>query len=144
MTVLTKIDEYLSAREFYEGIHEQSQKAHKAMRGAEYDLVTSMLDEGTQNVGLDSGIHVALRKQFQCSVTVDNEDRIREWYTEQEGADADIVHEKVNKPALIEYLKHKFEKDNWDVDSVPEHLSLTTRPSITLRGWKTRDRSLGE
>lgn len=144
MTVLDAIDTYLNAREFYEGIHEQSQKAHKAMRAAEYELVDNMLDEGVPSVGLDTGIHVSLRKQFQCSVTVDNEERIREWYTEKEGGDGDIVHEKVNKPALIEYLRHKFEKEDWDEESVPEHLNLTTRPSITLRGWKNRDRSTGE
>jgi protoheme ferro-lyase len=145
MTVLTKIDEYLSAREFYEGIHEQSQKAHKAMRAAEYELVNEMLDEGTNNVGLDTGIHVNLRKQFTCSVTVENEDRIREWLTEKEGDDARFVHEKVNKPAFVEWLREEIlEKQQLDESDVPEFVKLTSRPSISLRGWSTRDRSIGE
>jgi len=134
MTILQKIDDYLAAREAYEEIHEQSAKAHKAMRASEYELVDTMLNDGVPSVGLDSGLHVSLRKQYSCSVTVGNEDQIREWLTEVEGDDTQFVHERVNKPALVEWLKET-EKEP---DDVPEFLKLNTRPGITVRGWKTR------
>ena len=138
MTVLEKIDSYLAARTEYERIHEESQKAHAAMRATEYELVDGMLNDGVPSIGLDTGVHVSLRKQFQCSVTQANEDQVREWLTETCGDDSQFVIEKVNKPALLEWLKARFEKAEMDEDSVPSMLKLSTRPGITLRGWKNR------
>lgn len=134
MTVLEKIDTYLQARSVYDDIHAQSQAAHKTMREAEYELVDSMINDGVPSVGLDSGVNVSLRKQYQCSVTMANEAQIREWLVETEGDDSGFVVEKVNKPALLEWMKDAGKEP----DDVPDFLKLNTRPGITVRGWKTR------
>lgn len=134
MTVLEKINNYLAARDAYEIIHAQSQEAHKRMREEEYVLVDTMLADGVPSMGLDSGVNVSLRKQYGCSVTAANEAQIREWLVETQGDDSDFVHEKVNKPALLEMLK----ETGQEPDDAPAFLKLNTRPGITVRGWKTR------
>jgi hypothetical protein len=134
MTVLEKIQTYLDARAIYDEAHATSQAAHKMMRDAEYELVDTMLSDGVPSMGLDSGVNVSLRKQYSCSVTTANEAQIREWLVETRGDDSDFVHEKVNKPALIEWMKEQQKEP----DDVPAFLKLNTRPGITVRGWKTR------
>ena len=134
MTVLEKINSYLEARAIYDDMHAASQAAHKTMREAEYELVDVMLSDGVPSMGLDSGVNVSLRKQYACSVTAANETQIREWLVETRGDDSDFVHEKVNKPALVEMLK----EEGKEPDDVPAFLKLNTRPGITVRGWKTR------
>jgi len=139
MTVLEKIQTYLLARAGYDEAHATSQAAHKVMRDAEYELVDTMLGDGVPSVGLDASAertaaNISLRKQYACSVTAANEAQIREWLVETKGDDSDFVHEKVNKPALIEWMK----EEGKEPDDVPAFLKLNTRPGITVRGWKTR------
>ncbi len=138
MTVQDRLDEFYLAKENYERAHEISAQAHGIMKGAELSAVDAMLEEGVKSMGRDDGTHVSLRKQFQCSVTVDNEDQVREWLTEVEGDDAQFVVEKVHKPALLEWMKEKFEKAVMDEGEVPEFLKFTQHPALTVRGWKTR------
>lgn len=142
MTVLEKLDDYFAARALYDDIHAESKVAFSAWRAAEYELIEAMLKEKRPVVseGVFGGQHllVSLRKQFGCSVTIENEDRIREWLTEVEGSDADFVVEKVNKPALLEHLKQRIDDALLDESEVPDFLKLSSRPGITVRGWKDR------
>lgn len=136
MSVLEKIDGYLEARAAYEACHEASQAAYAMMKSAEYECVDGMLEEHVKSHGMDNGVHLSLRKQFTCSVTIDNENQIREWLTEWLGDDSEYIVEKVNKPALLEMLKAK----EMEPQDAPDFLKLSTRPGITLRGWKDRDK----
>ena len=138
MTILEAIDAFYEAREEYDRLHEMSSAAYATMKDAERAAVDKMLEEGTKSVGRDDGTHVSLRKQFSCSVTVDNENQVREWLTEVEGDDAQFVVEKVHKPALVEWMKKKFEGETMDEGDVPDFLNLSTSPALTVRGWKSR------
>ncbi len=144
MSVLTKIDEYLDAREAYELADQKQKLAGKKMRAAEWELVDNMLAEGVPSVGLDTGIHVGLRKYFGVEVTLQNQQQIREWLLETTGDDAPFVIEKVNRAAVIEWLKEKIESEVLDEGSVPPYFKLNTRPGITVRGWKDREMKTGE
>jgi hypothetical protein len=138
MTAQSKIADYYEARAYWDRVHAESSAAHTAMKRAETEAVEAMLDEDITSIGRDDGTHVSLRKQFLCSVTEHNEDRVREWLTEVEGDDAQFVVEKVHKPALVEWMKDKFEQAVMDEGDVPEFLKFTQRPALTVRGWKTR------
>lgn len=137
MNVLESIAEFYKAREDYDRAHEISVHAHALMKDAERVAVEKMLDAGTNSLGLDDGTHVSLRKRFSCSVTENNEDQIREWLTEVEGDDAQFIVEKVHKPALVEWMRKKFE-ETMDEGDVPDFLNLNTSPALTVRGWKSR------
>ena len=139
MTVLEMIEAYLTKRAAYDEAHEKSVAANAAMREAEYELVDLMLADGVPSVGLEESAertkaNISLRKKYSCSVTKHNEAQIREWLMETEGDDSRFIHEKVNKDALLEWMKEQGKEP----DDVPAFVKLTTRPGITVRGWKTR------
>lgn len=135
MTVQKKIDAYLEARSVYDNIHKLSQEAHQKMKSMEYELVDEMLNTGVSSQGMDDGLSIHLRKQYNCSVTQQNEEQVREWLIETEGDDSQFVVEKVNKPALLEWMKDK----GLEPDDAPEFLKLSTRPGLTVRGWNKRE-----
>ncbi len=140
MTVQTALENYYACRAHYDQVHNLSSIAHKNMKDAERLAVDAMLDEGTKSIGLDDGTHVSLRKQFNISVTVNNEDQIREWLTEVEGDDSEFIHEKVNKAAVVEWMKIQIlEVGDLDEGDVPDFMSFSQHPGLTVRGWKTRE-----
>lgn len=138
MTAKDKIAAYYEARTDYDRLHEMSSAAYITMKNAERAAVDAMLDEGIKSMGRDDGTHVSLRKQFTCSITVDNEDAVRSWLSEVEGDDAQFVVEKVHKPAVLEWMKEKFDAETMDEGDVPDHMSFNQHPALTVRGWKTR------
>lgn len=138
MAILEKIDAFYVAREEYERLTKMVSDAYRAMKGAEHEAVDAMLNEGTKSIGRDDGTHVSLRQNFSCSVTIDNEDQIREWLVSTTGDDAQFIVEKVHKPALIEWLKERFKVARMDDSDVPDFLNLNTHPGLSVRGWKTR------
>jgi hypothetical protein len=137
MTVQDKLADYYNARENYERWHELSAAGHEAMKNAEREAVDAMLNDGLKSLGLADGTHVSLRKQFTCSVTVDNEAQVREWLVEVNGDDSQFVVEKVHKPALVEWLRAEFEK-TMDEGDVPDFMKMQTSPALSVRGWKSR------
>lgn len=139
MTVQEKLDDYVNARENYERWHELSASGYALMKTAEYAAVDAMLNDGIKSIGRADGTNVSLRKQFTCSVTLDNEAQVREWLVEVNGDDAQFVVEKVHKPALLEWLRGEFEK-TMDEGDVPEFLKMRTSPALSVRGWKMRGR----
>lgn len=139
MTVQEKLDDYYNARENYERWHELSSAGYAAMKDAERAAVDAMLEEGVKSMGRADGTNVSLRKQFTCSVTMDNEPQVREWLAEITGDDAPFVVEKVHKPAVLEWLRSEFEK-TMDEGDVPEFLKMQTSPALSVRGWKMRGR----
>jgi hypothetical protein len=136
MTIQERLEAYLEAREDYDVAHDLSSKAHARMKALETELVDEMVGTHTQSHGTKDGIHVSLRKQFNCSVTQANETQIRNWLNDTEGDDSQFVVEKVHKPALVEWLKQK----DYGPEDVPDFLKLSTRPGITVRGWNTREK----
>jgi metal-sulfur cluster biosynthetic enzyme len=139
MTVLETISAYLQARAVFDEAHAASQRAYKLKQDAEYELVSVMVSDGVPSINLDAtetrtGANIGLRKKYGCAVTKDNEAQIREWLMETEGDDSRFVHEKVNKEALLEWMKEQGKEP----DDVPAFIKLNTRPGITVRGWKTR------
>ncbi len=138
MTAQDKIGAYYEARTDYDRLHAMSSAAHITMKNAEREAVNAMLEEGIKSIGQDDGTHVSLRKRFECSITIDNEDAVRAWLTEVEGDDAQFVVEKVHKPAVLEWMKEEFEK-TMDEGDVPDFMNFTQQPALTVRGWKTRE-----
>lgn len=139
MTVQEKLDDYCNARENYERWHELSAAGYEAMKNAERAAVDAMLDDGIKSIGRDDGTNISLRKQFTCSVTIENENEVRKWLVEVNGDDAQFVVEKVHKPALLEWLRAEFEK-TMDEGDVPDFMKLQTSPALSVRGWKMRGR----
>jgi len=134
MNAKEKIDAFYEAREAYEQAHKLSGEMFAAMKDAERAAVDKMLEEGLKSMGRDDGTHVSLRKQYTCSVTLDNEDQVRQWLVDTNGDDAQFVVEKVHKPALLEWMREKA----MEVGDVPDFLKLNTTPALSVRGWKTR------
>lgn len=139
MSVNDLIDEYYNMRSDHDQLKAETAAAYKGMQRAEAKLVDAMLDEGVNSVGRDSdGTHISLRKRFTISVTVENEQQIRDWLTEEVGDDTDFVVEKLNKTAVTDLVKQKVEVDLEPETEIPEFLKLNTSPTVSVRGWKER------
>lgn len=132
------IDDYYQARAHYDECRAMSNEADRARRKAEAKVVDAMLDESCEGMKRNDGTSIALRQQFSLSVTVDNQDMIRGWLVETEGDDAPFVEEKVNKEALIELVKARIHQSEVPEEDFPDFLNVSTRPGLSVRGWKTR------
>ena len=138
MNLKDKIANYYEARAAYEQAKAQADALYHQMKRDENAVVDAMLDEGTRSMGLDDGTNVSLRKSFTISVTKDNFDSIRSWLMDTVGDDADFVEEVVSKPALLDFLKASVDTGKMFEEDVPEFLRLSTRPTVSVRGWTKR------
>lgn len=136
-----RIDEYYEARANYDDLKQLSNTAERVMRNAEAKVVDALLDESSMGVKRNDGTFVSLRQHFSLSVNAENQESIREWLVSTEGDDSPFVEEKVNKVALTELIKSKM-NDHSDLNTLEEDfplfLNLSTRPGLSVRGWKTR------
>lgn len=134
MSVKKICDDYLSLRAQYELAKEHAASLHAAMQHAKVALIDAMLAEGMKGYPRDDGIRITLKRSFQCSVTQENQDAIREWLLEEQGDDAPYVKEVVDKQALLVLLKEQHEKGT----ELPEFLRVSARPDLSVSGWKNR------
>lgn len=135
MTLRDLMNRYLDARLAWDEAHAISIDMHHKMRQAEAALVEAMLAQQLKTAKGDDGVAYNLKRSFNCSVTKDNTDAIRDWLVETEGDDEPFIEEKVSKPALTEYLKKKVE-DGVPEDSFPAWLKVSSRPTLSVPGYK--------
>ena len=102
---------------------------------AEQALIDAMLNEDMKTMKREDGTTVSLRRKFSCSVTQKNQDDIRDWLVERFGDDSEYVKEIVDKPALAAKLQSMLDEDEIEIDNLPEFLSASTRPAVSVRGW---------
>jgi hypothetical protein len=136
----TLIDEYLETRMAYDEAHEISTQKHLTHQAAKAALVNEMLEREQQSVkfgdGELDGMTFYLRSVFSVSVTVNNEDKVKEWLHEHYGDVHEFTVEKVNKKSVEERLKSDIEGEQLDEFDVPEFLCLKTNPDISVTGYK--------
>ena len=131
-----KLDNYYAKRRDYEAKKKVSNDAHKAWRAAEAEVVDEMLSQKVKSLERDDGTKPGLVKAVALSVVQANAEAIREWIVEQVGDDKDYVDTVVSKSAVGELVKKLIEKDKWDESDFPAVLSVSTRPTLRVTGWK--------
>ena len=136
-TINELIDAYYEARALHDEAKAKATELEKARRAAENKLIDHMLDEGTTGVKRDDGTSVGLRKSLSLSCTKENHHLLRGWLMDELGDDSDFVEEVVSKTALTELVKGRVD-EGADEDDFPEFMRVSTRPIISVQGWKNR------
>jgi len=137
MNVNDLIDEYYDAREAYDNAKKLATELDRRRRAAENKLIDHMLDEGTTGVKRDDGTSVGLRQSVSLSCNKENYEDLREWLIEATGDDSDFVEEVVSRVALTELVKARI-AEGADESDFPEAMRVSTRPIISVQGWKNR------
>ena len=122
------IEAYLALREQHKEADRVAKQLYWAMKSAEGAAVDAMLDNEIQSITDSAGVRVNLRSHVSCSVTVANQDQIREWLTEAYGDDKDYVEEKVIKTEITKLIKANPENE------FPDFLKVDTRPGLSVSG----------
>ena len=143
MSLSSKTDAYLDARAERDRMAALKTKAEKFFKAMEQELVEEMIDRHEPSIAKDEDsrygkLNVGLRRKLTLSVTKANQDDIRAWLTENIGDDSDFVVEKVNGPALMEWLEEKINNQEIQPEDLPEFMRPQTRPGISVIGWKNR------
>src|SRR4030095_8213651 len=133
MSVSKACDEYFAAREHYESAKRLVADRAKVMYAKMNDWIDAMKVEKMKFYPRTDGRLVSLKKSFKFSCTKANRDDTREWLVEKFRDDAEFIEEVVNKKALGERIA--------DLDKkgfpLPEFLHVSSRPSVSVRGWKS-------
>lgn len=136
----TLIDEYLETRMAYDEAHAISSQKHREHQAAKAKLVDEMLAQQQQSVkfgeGRLNGMNFYLRSQFSIKCNQGNEDDVKTWLHERYGDVNEFTQEKVNKKAVEERLKNDIEGEELDEFEVPDFMDLTTRPDVSVTGYK--------
>lgn len=137
------IEAYLALREQHKEADRVAKQLYWAKMGAERALVEAMeaSDSGSKK-SLSTGVVVSLRNHVDCSVTIENQDQIREWLMEEFGDDKDYVEEKVIKAEITKLCKKRIKaakEKNEDPHSleiatpdVPDFLKLKTLRKVSV------------
>lgn len=136
----TLIDEYLATRQAYDEAKAISDGKYSEHKAAKAKLVDEMLAQEQQSIkfgeGRLEGMNFYLRSVFSISSTLANEDQIKDWLQEHYGDASEFTIERVNKKALEERLKNDIEGEQLDEFDVPDFMNLTTRPDVSVMGYK--------
>lgn len=134
------VEEYYRLRDMAETKKAELVTLNKAKQRAEAQLIDAMVDEKSSSMKRDDGTTISLRTAFTCSVTIANNEQIREWLTERLGDDKDFVETKCSKKLVESYCKGLIEDDDSDIDieDLPDFLNTSTRPTVSVLGWKNR------
>jgi hypothetical protein len=135
MSVSKACDEYFAARHAYDEAKKIVAARAHTMNVKMNALIDAMNNEKMKAYPRTDGRLVSLKKSFKFSCTKDNLDETREWLVEAIGDDSDYVKEVVNKKALKELLTN-LDKEG---QHIPEFLHVSTRPSVSVRGWKDEE-----
>lgn len=139
-----KLDAYYAARRDYEAKKKVSNEAYAAWRRTETAVIDAMLENQVKSLERDDGTKPSLVRSATVSVTKDNFDEIRQWLTEQVGDDKDFVDTVVSKPAVLAFVKKLVDKEKWDETDFPACLSVSTRPTLRVAGWRSLDDTEGD
>lgn len=135
MNLNTLIESYYEARRKDDEASEAKKRTYDVLKHTERTLIDAMLAEGMPSIRRDDGTTVSLRKSLSFSCTQENMDQIREWLVAEFGDDAPFVAEVVVKKSLTEKLAELLEAGS-DESEMPQFLNVSTRPTISVRGWK--------
>jgi hypothetical protein len=143
MSLSSKTDAYLDARAERDRLALLKTKAEKFFRAKEQELIEEMLNNHEPSIAKDEDsrygkLNIGLRRKLTLSVTKANQDDIRAWLTENTGDDAEFVIEKVNGPALMDWLEEQINNEEVQPEDLPEFMRPQTRPGISVLGWKNR------
>ena len=140
MSLQNLIDDYLETRMAYDEVKAISTQRYKEHAAAKAKLVDEMLAQQQQSVkfgtGQLDGMTFYLRSQFSISCNQSNEDDVKTWLHDRYGDVHEFTVEKVNKKAVEEKLKTDIEGEQLDEFEVPDFMNLTTRPDVSVTGYK--------
>lgn len=139
MTTAQAVEAYIQARAHHDECKAVASEAYSAMMRAKARMIDEMLNEETKSIKREDGVTISLRRSFTLSVTKDNTDAIREWLIEAYGDDSPYVKEVVDKKALTDKVKAEVEAGA-DEQDLPEFLAVSTRPDVTVRGWRNAEK----
>lgn len=132
-----KVEAYYAARRDYETKKASATAAEIERRRLEAELIDYMLEQGIKSWDRSDGTKPGLAKSTTFSCTKDNAQQIRDWLIEQVGDDKDFIETLPSKSAVGELVKKLIDKDKWDEGDFPAFLSVSTRPTLRVQGWKS-------
>lgn len=134
------IKAYYEARAKYEDVKESATAAHKVRVKAEQALIDAMLASHTRKVGRDDGTTISLRNSVKISSTEDNRGDLLAFISKMHADGSlngcDYSQQTPNKKALLEFITDALEDGTLDPDDLPESMGYSTRPTISVMGWK--------
>lgn len=114
-------------------------EAYRSQKDAEQKLVETMMELGINSMSyMEDGTAIHFRANCTISVTQENEEPTREWLREQYGDDEQFSKDSLDKPAIIAQIKADLASGNLSETEVPDHMSLSQFPAISVSGWKKR------
>lgn len=136
----TLIEEFLETRMAYDEAKAIATARNHEHQAVKKKLVDEMLEQEQQSVKFGDGelkdMTFYLRSQFNIRCNQGNEDDVKNWLHERYGDVHEFTVEKVNKKAVEERLKSDIEGEQLDEFEVPDFMSLTTRPEVSVTGYK--------
>ncbi len=128
---------YYEARTAYDEAKAESDRLEKLWREQEGKLIDRMMDLQIKSITLGDGSRPTLAKSVSVKCNKETYDDVRQWLVATEGDDADFVETLPNRFKVIAHVKKKIEAGA-DIDTFPEFLAVSTKPTMRVLGWEKR------
>lgn len=130
MSLIEKRDAFIAAKIALDEAEGARKEAKALFTKAELALKKAMRDNKTPRLPYGDDILIYTSDRFSCSVTQENDGKIRDWLLDTVGDDMPYVEEKVAKGPLTEFLK------TLKPHEIPDFLNAGEWTAVNVLGWR--------